>query len=159
MKFIGIYIAYILDFRAFHVMVKFVQCTPHTFFWLLIALGNYVQGFLAGNDGFTFYIIIPDDITPDICEILLTHHTIASPMTEQVEQLKDSTPMALRFAIQNGHLKHPGRKYQHLWEAVCKKAEVVEMTYAQQAANAALTVGLYALLGAVKVVEAVSSLR
>jgi hypothetical protein len=136
---------------------KVVQCTLATFFPLFIALGNYAQKFLAGNG--LIYIVIPYEITPDIRAILLTHHTIASPITDEIQKLEDSTPMTLRLAIQHGRLKHPGWKYQHLWDAVCKKAGIVELPYAQQVANVALTVGLYALLGAVKAGEAFSSFR
>ena len=135
---------------------KVVQCTLAAFFPLFIALGNYAQGILAGND--LIYIVIPYEITPDISAILLTHHTIASPITDEIKKLEDSTPMTLRFAIKHGHLKHPGWKYQHLWDAVCKKAGTEELSCAQQVANVALTVGLYALLGAVKAGEALSSL-
>lgn len=139
-------------------MLKIVNCTSSKFFPLLITLGNHVQKFLAGDNDM-YYIILPDEITPDISAILLTHCTIASPMTEQVKNLEGNTPINLRYAIQKGELSHPGWGYQHLWEAVCKKAGIVELTYAQQVANVALTAALYTLWGAGKVVEAVSSLR
>jgi hypothetical protein len=123
----------------------------------LITLGDHVKGFYAGDDD-TFYIVLPDDITPEIRRILGS--AIALRITpEQAERLEGNTPMNLRHAIKNGNLKHPGWKYQHLWDAVCKKAGIVELSYAQQVANVGLTVGLYVLLGAVKVGKAVGSLR
>jgi hypothetical protein len=140
-------------------MVKIVECTPKKFWKVLTALGNHVQEVLAGDDGM-LYLVLPDNITPDISRILSSHLAIALRTTqERVEELRMNTSMNLRNAIQNERLRHPGRMYQHLWEAVCKQAGIVELTYTQRAANAALTVGLYALLGVVNVVKAANSLR
>ena len=157
MKFIGIYTAYILHPHIPINMVKAVQCSKNNFFQLFAALGNHVHAVLASDDG-DFFIVISDEITPEIRRIL--GGELALKMTpERIKILKGNTPMNFRDAIQNGNLSHPGRKYQHLWEAVCEKAGVVKLTYPQQVANAALTFSLYALWGAVKAVEAVSSLH
>jgi hypothetical protein len=133
--------------------VKCIECTSAKLFRVLAALGNHVQQVLV-SDGGTYYVVLPDNITPDISRILSSHSTIAMGTTDKrVEELMGNTPMNLRSAIQTGRLSHPGREYQHLWDAVCEKARIVELTYTQRAANAALTVGLYALWGVVTAVN------
>jgi hypothetical protein len=102
---------------------------------LFISLGNDATH-LVGT-GIFWYVIIPHEITLQISAILSQYNTVSIETTEdELKAMMEATPMALANAIHTGQIVHPGRKYQHVWEAVCKSAGIVEVplsTIAQHA--------------------------
>ncbi len=121
---------------------------------LMIQLGNYVNGVVSYDD--MWYVIVLDDELAQIREILLSFNTVAILITEkEIDQLMQTTQMNICAAIQSGKIIYPGRKHQHVWDDLCKKAGIVEKTCFKIAtevvANGAFNAFVYVVLGATRV--------
>lgn len=131
-----------------------VSVSSHNLLKLMIQLGNYVNGVVSYGD--MWYIIVLDDELAQIREILLSFNTVAISITEEeIDQLMQTTPMNICTAIQSGKIIYPGRKHQHVWDDLCKKAGFVDKTYLKKAtdvvANGAFNALVYFVLGATRV--------
>ena len=102
---------------------------------LIISLGNDAIR-LVGN-GIYWYVIIPHEITLPISAILLQYKTVSMETTEdEMNAMMETTPMALANAIFMRQIVHPGRKYQHVWKAVCESVGIVEVPLSSIAQHA-----------------------
>jgi hypothetical protein len=120
----------------------------------MIQLGNYVNGVVSYGD--MWYVIVLGSELPQITRILLEFQTVSIPITqEDIDQLMQTTPMNICTAIQLGKIIYPGRKHQHVWDDLCKKAGIVDKTYFKIAtdvvANGAFNAFVYVVLGATRV--------
>jgi len=105
---------------------------------LFISLGNDAIR-LVGTDTI-WYVIIPHEITQQTHAILLQYNTFSLEITEdELNALMETTPMALANAIRMGQIVDPGKKYQHVWEAVCESAGIVKVPLSSIAQHALAT--------------------
>jgi hypothetical protein len=102
---------------------------------LLIRLGNHVNGLVSYVD--MWYVIVLGSELAQIREILLEFQTVAISITqEDIDLLMQTTQMNICTAIQLGQITRPGRKHQHVWDDLCKKAGIVDKTYHEMATDA-----------------------
>lgn len=116
--------------------MRFVRVSLTQLLSMMAALGNDVQGILVGND-MVCYIMLPDERTSQTQQVLQQYGAVTMELsTNNCGKLMGNTPMNLRSAIQTGALQPPSDAHRHLWEQVCAKAGIVEVSYAQTAVKA-----------------------